>query len=228
MIRMGGAVRAQLDALGARLGHILFSRDQAEYDRERSDFEGVEGRRLRKERLQKLDLEFESKLHAALIANADLKPHPLSPGISLRAVKDWLFDPNAKPVLILAGPNGCGKTSSAGFAAANHPGPTAWVSASDFVRMHALNADDEDRRRLRRFRKARFRVVDDAGTEGDPARFEAAFCEELDVSRQRKILLTMHMSKMALLQRYPSERLRSRLRESAIFVSDNGPDLRGR
>lgn len=228
MTRMGGAVRSQLDALGTRLGHILFSRDPAEFDRDRAEFEGMEGRRLRKERLQKLDLEFEPKLHAALIANPELKAHPASPGISLREVKKWLFDDTAKPLLILAGVNGCGKTASAGFAAANHPGPAVWLSASDFVRSHALNADDEDRRLRRRFRKARLRVVDDVGTEGDAERMEAALCEELDLSKQRKWIWTIHMSKEALLTRYPSNRLRSRLRESAIFVADSGPDLRGK
>ena len=216
----------RLTQLFSVLGRLIVDETKAaEYDQWNREAQSVDGRRLRKERLKKLDLELERGVHQAIIDSADLKPHPESPGTSLLAVRHWLLR-ESPSTLILVGRNGCGKSVAASWACANFPGTTHWVTAADLVRVYGDYGSDAERAR-RRLRRCELLVIDDVATESNPEKMCAALIEALDHRKQRRTLITTNLGPDAWVQRFQDPRLHSRLK-TAEFVPDHGPDLRGR
>lgn len=216
----------RLTQLFSVLGRLIVDESKAaEYDQWNREAQSVDGRRMRKERLKKLDLELERDIHQAIIESPDLQRHPESPGISLSAVKHWL--PRESPItLILVGQNGCGKSCAAAYACANFPGTTHWITAADLIRVYGDYGPDAERAR-RRLRRCELLVIDDVATEMDPSKMCAALIEALDHRKQRRTLITTNLGPEAWAQRFQDPRLHSRLK-TAEFVPDHGPDLRGR
>lgn len=226
---------ARLRELFGVLSSLIVNDEKAdEIERSNREASELQGRRLRRERLMRVELELERKIHAAVIESPDLKPHPKSLGerSSLRFVQRWMAREDLPPCLVLVGKHGVGKSVSAAWAVANHPGPAAWYSATDIVR-HFGGFNDDDKRCQRRIRYAKLLVIDDVAFEPDSQKMCTALVEILEKRKQRRTIITTNLVQKSdpgcdsWEVRYPDDRLHSRLKESAVFVADNGPDLRG-
>jgi len=142
---------------------------------------------------------------------------------SLCAVRDW--DPLARPVLVLCGTVGRGKTFAGAWLLAELGGRYMRARALErlFHGRYGEQADEQD---------VLFRVptlvVDDLGREDDPQRMTAVLLDLVDERRRgHRTLLIHNGSKRAFLESYADLRLRSRLGQSALWVQDRGEDLRG-
>lgn len=218
---------ARLSEMFSVLGSLIVSDEHAaQYDQWNSEAASLVGRRQRKERLAKLDLEPKLVVYQGIV-DGDLKPHPESPGASLLAVKGWQrrTDPRRKRAMILVGQNGCGKTAACMWLAANTEGLVAWMSAADLVRLHSWNSDDANRTR-RKLRRAKLAIIDDVAAELDAEKMCAALVELFDWREQRDTAMTTNLGPAAWHSRFTDPRLHSRLKD-AEFVPDHGPDLRG-
>lgn len=147
-------------------------------------------------------------------------------GTSIKAVVRWLALHDRPSPLVLQGGTGSGKSVAAAWALASLGGycrsasQLAWTWQSNTVRA----VDERDR-----LADCRLLVLDDIGTE------HRRDCEWLSVAlrdlfelRQRDELLTIittNLSHQAWEQRYPDERIGSRLSRAA-WVSDQGADRR--
>lgn len=206
---------------------ILDDAEAAKTEAYNREAKAIEERRQRSERLEMLGVELDVSVHSKVIADNGLKL-----GTSMRAVQRWLWRTDIKPMLVLVGGRGCGKSVAAAYAAATYTDSVCWYSANDLVRFFSTN-HAESLKEQKRAKFARLTVLDDVATEGDPVRMCAALIDILEKRKQKKTIVTtnnhLDSDKPGLeswLTRYPDPRLHSRLAESAVFVVDNGPDLR--
>lgn len=152
-------------------------------------------------------------------------------------VRRWLNDPASKPVLILAGGTGTGKTVACAWALAKMGGE--YVRAIDLPKRfepfrgeaEALNVAGHE-----------LLVLDDLGTEtrsgdGRPdRRFMPALYDIVDqrqgVIRRgtrwlpRRTLITTNVKRGEFKSKYADERILSRLRQCARWVALDGADMR--
>ena len=206
----------------ARFERTIFDESRvAENERLAKEHQEAEARARRRERLEALGIELEHKLHRRVTSDQDLKST-----VSLIAVKRWLPRRDVPPMLVLHGKGGCGKSAAAAYAVANWEQSACWSSAADLIRTFSGNFGDVLKRQ-EALKRSRLLVLDDVGTEVDAVRMCAALIELLDERKQRKTIVTTNLNREAWLARYPDERFHSRLKESAAFVGDKGPDLRG-
>lgn len=213
---------AELAAALAKLEHVLVDPEVAEeHARQVREFELTETRRRRRERLESVEVELPYLAHKAVVDDAGL-----ANGTSLEAVRRWLPRRDLPAMLVLSGTHGCGKTVACAWAVASTADSVAWSNALDLERTFAASFGP-DATEQQRIRKARLTVLDDLGTEKDPAKMATTLFEIIESRKQRKTLVTTNMSKEKWLARYADVRLHSRYKESLIFVSDRGPDMRG-
>jgi DNA replication protein DnaC len=193
----------------------------AEYDRMVAESRESEARARRRTRLDAEDIELLPEIHRAIVNNAGLKNTR-----SLTAVRRWLWSDDVPPVLILVGGTGCGKSVAASWSIANGPDSSCWRNAEDAVRTFAGYFGDqlEDQTRMKR---CGLLVLDDVATEPDPLRMQVLLVELLKTRMRRKTLITTNKIQATWQERYPDERLHSRLKEIGVFVYDGGTDLRG-
>lgn len=139
-------------------------------------------------------------------------------------VRKWA-KPLLRPWLILAGTVGTGKTTAAGTAIASVGGD--FIRARELERLSkaAFGAEAE---RLAALKATRLLVIDDLGRESDTARMAVTLEDLLDerCTKQRVTILTTNFDASALRERYPDERLHSRLFQLARFAAFDGADLR--
>jgi DNA replication protein DnaC len=199
-----------------------FSRgeDAAQYDAEILAAQKADERRQRAERLSKLGLELEADTHRAIVED-----HGLIEGVSLTAVRKWLWNPSLEPILILVGAPGCGKSAAAAWAVASFTRSSCWYAAADVVRLFASGIDRDAEKARFRMKRSHLTVLDDVATEKDDVGMCAALIEILQSRDQRRTIITTNQSQADWLKRYPDPRLDSRLNR-AHFVYDKGPDLR--
>lgn len=171
---------------------------------------------LRRSRLDPFELP--DDMREAVVAGS------LSATPALAATREW-YAAKAKPVLLLRGTTGRGKTIAALDAIANHGGQ--YVGAREFARL-STSRWSEDVERYSRMLTCALLVVDDLGRESDANEMSAALLDVLDArpsTRKRTVLIT-NFGRRQWLERYPDERLRSRLAQLAHDVADKGEDLR--
>lgn len=145
---------------------------------------------------------------------------------SLTDLRGWLQQ-NDKPVLMLASLPGRGKTLACASWLADEGG--LYVPCEDFLRMSTAKFGDE----LDRFVKLRGcknLVLDDVGREPeqDIERMRAAVVELVDRRRggTMRTVITTNLAATQFYKRYADDRLESRLTQSAVWRTDNGPDMR--
>ena len=205
----------------ARFEQVIFDPERmAENERLAKEHQESEARSRRRQRLEAVGIELERNLHRQVVYDRDLKPTR-----SLSAVRGWL-PRRDYPMLVLNGNRGCGKSGAAAYAIANWDQSAHWISAADVIRVFSGHFGDALKRQ-ETMKRARLLVLDDVGTEGDASRMCSALVELLDERKQRKTIVTTNLNKEAWLIRYADDRLHSRLKESAAFIGDAGPDLRG-
>lgn len=140
---------------------------------------------------------------------------------ALTLVRQWLA--SAKPVLVLFGTVGVGKTVAAASALAAHPG--RYTEAADACSLHR----DRDRRdEWRRLTRCELLVLDELGTEPNAAHAVETL-QAIVNARQalpRRTLIMGNLDGAAFAKRY-DPRTVSRLRKQAVFRAIHGTDLRG-
>ena len=141
----------------------------------------------------------------------------------LTAVKHW-WDRSDVPVLCLGGSKGTGKTVAGCWAIAEAGGH--YVTATELARM-AMSFRREDE--WNSVSRGRVLVLDDLATElCTPAQMEPVLLQLVNrrLARDRRTIITTNQSVEQLKQRYPDDRLWSRLVRSWAYVKFDGPDMR--
>lgn len=222
----------------AKLGTLFlvptFTEEQlTEMDREleRHEAELVAELEADRQDQRKGNLERERALRLPDADVAGLVSGNLLETVSLSVAQEWFTNPARKPCLVLAGGTGCGKSLAAAWALAEIGG--VWMGAPRVERVFAASFG-ESYAEQERARNAALLVVDDAGTEDSPQRFERALIELLDArnNRRYRTILTTNLAKhhtdpkKSFVGRYPSDRLRSRMQSLSQWSTSGGPDLR--
>lgn len=213
-----------------------FSRgeDAAKYEEEILEAQKADERRQRAERLSKLGIELEPDTHKAIVEDKGLIE-----GVSLIAVRKWLWNPSLEPILILVGAPGAGKSVAAALAVASFTRSACWYSANDVIRLFSAGIDRDAEKARFKMKRSHLTILDDVGTEKDHVSMCAALVEILQSREQRRTIITTNLVQKlpppdkrktgdpteSWETRYPDPRLHSRLNR-AHFVVDKGPDLR--
>lgn len=213
--------KLELEALIAKaLENFSNGEDAAKYDALVKEAQNSADKQQRADRLEALGIELEADSHQAVVND-----NGLIEGISLKAVRRWLWNPRLEPILVLVGQSGCGKSLAASWAIAGFQRSSCLYTARDVVRIFASNIERDDRKAQSRMKKAHLTVLDDVATEENAVAMCAALIEILGAREQKRTIITTNQSEADWLKRYPDTRLHSRLKR-AHFVYDNGPDLR--
>lgn len=145
----------------------------------------------------------------------------------IRDVHSWMLDHQGRPVLVLSGTVGRGKTYAAAWALAHADG--SYVPANEFVRIFSARFGD-DRVEQSRLMQQSLLVIDDIGREGraNQEAMLSALVEVVDARRssKRRTILITNEDRRRFVERYGDERLVSRLAQSGVFRSDSGGDYR--
>lgn len=220
--RLGDAIRNLLATVPIDEAKV------AEIERDNQAAAQVENRRLRRERLRRLDIQLDRSIYSKIVSDVSYRE-----GMSMVAVKRWLHRDDLKPTLVLVGGTGCGKSAAASWAIASWERSSYWVSGPDLVQIFAATYGDEVREQ-KKIKKTELLVIDDPSTGGNPARECAILIDILNSRKQRRTIITDNLayasrdeSKETWCARYGDPRLHSRLNQQAVFVYDDGPDLRG-
>jgi len=144
----------------------------------------------------------------------------------LRNVRTWLA--TDRPWIVLSGPVGRGKTIAAGEACARERRKSYYVGARELERIFTARYGDEVEQQRALIECRGVLVIDDVGRERDAGGMTAALRELVDGRRGRgaKSIAITNLSVEQFQQRYPDERLWSRITECAAWVTDRGPDMR--
>ena len=155
------------------------------------------------------------------------------------AVRRWLLDPASKPILVLASGTGVGKTVACAWALAHMGGE--YVRAVELAKRHEPYRAEAEPLAMA---PHELLVLDDLGTETKTAdgkrdrRFMPALYDLVDQRQgvlrrgtrwqKRRTLITTNVGMDAFRDAkvYGEERIRSRLRQSAQWVSIKGTDGR--
>lgn len=145
----------------------------------------------------------------------------------LRTVRLWRENPNSKPMLVLCGPVGRGKTIAAADALVNCEAPKRYVGARELERISMAKFGDAQEA-YEQLLHIRFLVIDDLGREDDLGRMQTALLDAVDMRRRTGLLtiLATNFSRKSFEQRYSDARLQSRLAECAQWFADAGEDMR--
>ena len=190
---------------------------QAEVDQREAD-------QRRAERERRLDRARDCRLTASM--RLAIESGGLADTEALRGVRRWAA--SGRPLLILAGGVGCGKSVAAAWLIAE-VGGGVWLPAEQGCRIFAASYGQQFNT-AERARDCPLLVLDDVGTEFDPLRMQHVLTELLEArkSAQHRTVITTNLAKGMMEQRYRSERLWSRMAELATWSYLTGPDLRRR
>jgi DNA replication protein DnaC len=149
----------------------------------------------------------------------------LEPTPALKAMRDWLGTPRHRPVIILSGGTGTGKSVAAAWFHVERGG--VWLRAEQATRIFAANFGEQYAEQDR-VRDARSLVIDDVGSELDVQRMQAVLLELFDCrkSSETDTVLTTNLCRRDFMERYGDERLISRMFELVHFVGCGKNDLR--
>lgn len=210
-----------LEALARFQGSMFSDERSAEYDKNIQAMRDAEAAELRAQKLARQRVPLTPTAHAAIVSGSGLRPL-----LSLRAAQRWLTRPDAPGTLVLVGGTGCGKSVAAGWVIANGPASNVYRSANDTVRVFAgFFGEAAEQQDL--MCSCKLLVLDDVATELDAERMCAALVEIVEKRKGLRTLITTNANQADWVKRYPDERLHSRLRECAVFVTDTGADMRG-
>jgi hypothetical protein len=142
----------------------------------------------------------------------------------LELVRQWLA--SRWPMMVMLSPPGLGKTVSAAWALARHPG--RYVEAQELCRMRTSRVPG-DREAYERLRRCELLVVDELGCEDVPHSESKATLQDVVNVRQRKprrTLLLGNLSREQFDGRYDPRTI-DRMRDAAIFRGIRGESMRG-
>lgn len=136
-----------------------------------------------------------------------------------------------RPILVLAGDTGCGKTVAGAHHLLTTAGPAldrsqcvgAFTTAVDFGRLWPRHVADRDR--LRALEQAAALVIDDLGTEEEDVRSKLDHLIYQRAGNRRPTIITANMNWNDFRSRY-EERVWSRLEQSGNFEAIAEPDYR--
>lgn len=145
-----------------------------------------------------------------------------------RAAEDWLSrGAKREAVLVLSGPSGCGKTVALALVCFTHT--ARYVTAENVCRVFSANFG-EQLEVQQHIRDAPLLAIDDVGTETDDRRMLSVLLDVLDArpsASRTPTLITTNLTKKAFAERYPNERLISRMAR-VRWEAVGGEDLRRR
>lgn len=142
------------------------------------------------------------------------------PTRALHLVRQWLA--SRKPVLVLVGSVGIGKTVAAGHALASRPG--RYLEAPEACLLHR---DRDGREAWRRLIRCELLVIDELGTEPHAGMAAETLQAVINVRQAlpRRTLIMGNLSRLTLEKRYDARTV-SRLRKHAVFRALQEADLR--
>lgn len=193
---------------------------ERQWEQELAEREAAQRRQERAERVEGAhDMRVTDAVHKALIDGI-----PLLETESHRQAKKWALA-GERPVLVLNGGVGCGKSVAAAWVLANLGG--IWLPAERACRIFASNFGDGFAEQTKA-RDVAMLILDDVGTELEPLRMMHVLTELLDSrkSRRHRLLITTNLPRKNFEARYKSERLWSRLAETVTWAGSQGADLR--
>jgi len=194
-------------------------------DAVRVELEKEQARTDRRDRLARESISLTTELHRAIV-NGDELPVQTT---AIRATRKWMGLSDIKPVLVLSGGTGCGKSTAAAWAVANSHHGGHWRSAADVCRAFMGNFG-EALNEQKLVKDCYFLVVDDLGAETDVDRMQGYLIEVLDQRKRApsrtRTIITTNLDEHSFRLRYPDGRLESRLKECAHWVHDKGDDMR--
>jgi DNA replication protein DnaC len=148
----------------------------------------------------------------------------LQPTRSLRAVREWLAGPES--VVLLTGTLGVGKTLAGAWMLARCGGlyVRAERACGVFSARFGPQVDEQDR-----WKRLDHLVLDEIGTERDPALMGSTLLELVDERRYwgQKTILIGNLLVEDFRARYDDPRLWSRIQQCGQVVTDKSADLRG-
>ncbi len=172
---------------------------------------------------------------AHALCSGSLETGPTRPAMA--AVRAWVASDAPRPVLVLAGGTGTGKTVAAAWALSRLGGE--YVRSVDLARRSEPYRGEAEPLNVAAHELL---VLDDLGTETRSAagaldrRFMPALYDIVDqrqgVMRRgtrwipRRTLITTNLTKKQFVEAYPDERIRSRLAQSCTWVALDGVDQR--
>lgn len=141
------------------------------------------------------------------------------------AIGQWSTVARDKPILILGGAVGRGKSFAAAYALAARGG--MYIGAQEIVRIFAAQFGEEVNDQTRAL-SCRCLVLDDVGTELNRAAMAHVLLRCVDERRQhgRRTVITTNFPRSAFRKEYNDPRLHSRLDQSSVYVADKGDDMR--
>jgi DNA replication protein DnaC len=143
-----------------------------------------------------------------------------------RKVRAWISSRTRPPWLCISGGAGVGKTVAGIDLICRSWG--RWVRASDLVAAFSAMFGEQHEMQ-QKYRDTRLLVIDDVGTESDPARMLSALLELLDErpsAASTPTLITTNLTPKQFAERYQNERLMSRFAQLVKWEGVTGPDLR--
>jgi DNA replication protein DnaC len=213
-----------------RIASLVAARDLSfitpEREAELAALDAAEAARKEHERrakiVQKLDLPITASDERMLIGNtlrSDL-------GASYPAVRAWLADADAPAWIVLCGSKGRGKSLAGLAAVVDRGGRYVPAREAERLRMAAFGDDEAKWKELLNYRG--LLVLDDLGREDSAERMTTALLDLVDFRRRSgmRTIAIANLTEQKLRDRYPDERLWSRIGECAQWVKDVGPDLR--
>lgn len=199
-----------------------YERLETEWLRDKEQLVHAENLSQRGARLDQIALTDRAYHH---LVNATLVQTP-----ALKAMQEWeagFAHGRSRPCLILSGGVGCGKTVASAWYVLQHGGH--WARAEALT--HAFAAHfGEERQEAERALSCAALIVDDVGTETDAQRMLSVLLELFEGRKtvRKKLVLTTNLTRRSFCQRYPSDRITSRMHESIQFVGCGSDDLRAR
>lgn len=145
---------------------------------------------------------------------------------ALAAAKRWVHASD-RPVLVLSGGTGCGKTVAAAWYTLEHTTAAIWLRPSQVTSMFEARFGDlyDEQQRVRACAAL---VVEDVGRERHHPAMQYALAELLE-SRQggnKRTVITTPLARKLWSELYPDERIESLMHELVLFAACNAPDLR--
>lgn len=194
--------------------------EEAQYERDKlaAEYEWRHGRQQRGERIK--GFRCTDAMREALLAAT------YSETDAVKRAREWWANRD-KPWLLLSGRTGCGKSMAAASIPADH-GHGTFVRADEVIRVFA-SMFGEQYEEQQTLRDARLLVLDDLGCELDHARMLPALLDLLDArqsARRHPTIVTTNLTPAAFRERYPNDRLNSRMSELVRWEGLTGEDLR--
>lgn len=182
--------------------------------------EDQENRRLRAERLDRSGCKVPDDVRETIIAgNVEHRR-------ATQLLLAWFSDPKRAACLVLSGTTGCGKTVAIGTLAALRQ--TRYLRADDVCRIFSANFGEQLAKQELVRETPYLLALDDVGTELDQARMLPTLLEIIDARASAvntPTVISTNLTKKAFAERYPNERLISRMAK-VHWESVQGEDLR--